>query len=141
MSCSMQANRKRYLCARHADASKFSAVQSSFLSQWYIRQCTCCQRRHGCNKRNDAPRRTKHLQSCRSAAPVSPLHGYHIMHLLRPTLRQKRCDPWCSIGLGAIPRFDIAVVMRACEASITQMQLNASRCRLCRGSGAMCKHA
>ncbi len=35
------------------------------------------------------------------------------MHLLRPTLRQKRCDPWRSIGLGAVPRFDIAVVMRA----------------------------
>ncbi len=32
------------------------------------------------------------------------------MHLLRPTLREKRYEPWCSIGLGAVPRLDIAPV-------------------------------
>ncbi len=39
------------------------------------------------------------------------------MHMLRLMLRENRCDPWCSVGLGAIPRLDIGAYVRSKELS------------------------
>ena len=41
-----------------------------------------------------------------TCADPGSLLGDWAMHMLRQMLREKRCDPSCSIGLGAIPRLD-----------------------------------
>ena len=54
-------------------------------------------------------RTTDQSQFCRQYQHVQILDPYSeigAMHMLRQMLREKRCDPSCSIGLGAIPRLD-----------------------------------